>query len=129
MTSTTHADLAPPRSTMSPMSPGTSHVDMAKVEFCGLAGFAAFVLPSQARHPAMIIVAGAITLHHPPASVQALVQILGWDSTPGLIIEGVPRRPVTLMMLTALAEHRLNVSRPGSPDGGLGFEEAGTAVV
>jgi anti-anti-sigma regulatory factor len=86
---TTHADLATALDDVAG-EPGDIHVDMTEVEFCGLAGLRAFVLLSQARHPGHDHNRGRVSLHHPPASVRALLQILGWDSTPGLIIEESP---------------------------------------
>jgi anti-anti-sigma regulatory factor len=86
----THADLAAALDDVAG-EPGDIHVDMAGVEFCGLAGLRAFVLLSQGRHPGHDHHhEGRVSLHHPPASVRALLQILGWDSAPGLIIEQSP---------------------------------------
>ena len=79
----------PPHSTMSPKA-GDIHVHLAEVEFCDLAGLRAFVLLSQTRHPGHDHHHQRVTLHHLPASLQALLQILGWDSTPGLLIEESP---------------------------------------
>jgi len=84
-----HADLAAALDDVAG-EPGDIHVDIAGVEFCGLAGLRAFVLLSQARHLGHGHHERRVSLHHPPASVRALLQILGWDSAPGLVIEQSP---------------------------------------
>ena len=78
----THADLAAALDDVAD-EPGDIHVDMAKVEFCGLAGLRAFVLLSQARHPAMIIVAGASPCTTRPRRFRLSCRSLAGTPPPG----------------------------------------------
>jgi anti-anti-sigma regulatory factor len=64
--------------------PGAILVDLAGVEFCDLAGLRALVHLSQIRqdHPDRCVI-----LRHPAAHLKALLEILGWESSPGLVID------------------------------------------
>ena len=86
---TTHAGLIRALDSIAG-EPGDIHVDLAEVAFCGLAGLRALVLFSQSRHPACSPDSRRVFLHQAPPSVTALVQILGWDTTPGLVIRESP---------------------------------------
>ncbi len=70
--------------------PGDVHVGLAGVEFCGVAGLRAFVLLSRARHQDREHHGRRVILHHSSAQLRNLLQILGWDTTPGLVIGEFP---------------------------------------
>ena len=67
--------------------PGEIQVDLAGVEFCNLAGLRAFVHLSQIRHDHRD---RYVTLYHLPPHLKAVLDILGWDTSPGLLIAHVP---------------------------------------
>ena len=67
--------------------PREIHVNLAGVEFCDLAGLRAFVHLSQIRHDHH---GRCVILHHLPAHLKAVLDILGWDSSPGLEIDHSP---------------------------------------
>ena len=58
------------------------HVDLSAVEFCDLAGLRAIVRLATARR--------TMVLHGLAGQVQTILGILGWDSTPGLVIDNQP---------------------------------------
>lgn len=69
-----------------PEGPGEIHIYLAGVQYCDLAGLRALICLTdrtgrQDRSRRRVI------LHGPPAYLAAVMQILGWDSTPGLVIE------------------------------------------
>jgi anti-anti-sigma regulatory factor len=58
------------------------HVDLSAVEFCDLAGLRAIVRLATARR--------TVVLHGLPAQHRTVLSILGWDGTPGLVIDNKP---------------------------------------
>ena len=66
---------------------GDIHLSLAGVEFCDLAGLRAIVrLAGPGRGEA----ARRVVLHEVPAQLQTVLGIVGWDSTPGLVIDNRP---------------------------------------
>jgi anti-anti-sigma regulatory factor len=61
--------------------PADIHLNLAGVRYCGLAGLRAMVLLTGAGHGRRVI------LHEVPPHLRAVLGIVGWDSTPGLVIE------------------------------------------
>jgi ABC-type transporter Mla MlaB component len=57
--------------------PAEVHLDLSGLEFCDAAALHAMIAPAEERHR-------QIVLHHPPAPLQALIRIAGWDELPGL---------------------------------------------
>ena len=58
------------------------HVDLADVAYCDLAGLRAIVrLAGPAGEGGT---ARRVVLHHVPAQLRAVLEIIGWDSVPGL---------------------------------------------
>lgn len=55
------------------------HIDLAGVEFCDIAGLRAIV--SLTRRPDRRVV-----LHQVPPQLKAALRIVGWDTTPGLVL-------------------------------------------
>ena len=87
----TYADLAAALSSIAD-SRGEIHVDLADVQFCDLAGLRAILSlseggPGQDGHGRRVI------LHQLPQELKTLLQILGWDATPGLLMDESPPRP------------------------------------
>ena len=72
--------------------PGDIHIDLAGVDFCDVTSLRAFVLLSHASHQSPDQPGRRVILHQPPAELKNLLQILGWDSTPGLVIDESPGR-------------------------------------
>lgn len=60
------------------------HVDLSAVEFCDVAGLRAIVRLAAAGR--------TVVLHGLPAQLLNVLAILGWDRTPGLVIENKPVR-------------------------------------
>jgi anti-anti-sigma regulatory factor len=61
---------------------GDVHVDLSAVEFCDLAGLRAIVRLAAAER--------TVVLHGLAAQLQTLLGIMGWDGTPGLVIDNQP---------------------------------------
>jgi anti-anti-sigma regulatory factor len=65
---------------------GVLHLDLAGVHFCDLAALQAIISLTQAsdhqQRPARPVV-----LHHPPAQVEKILRLTGWDTVPGLTID------------------------------------------
>jgi anti-anti-sigma factor len=62
-------------------------VDLADVRYCDVAGLRAIMsLASRQRCGSGTI--DQIILEHLPAPLQQLARILGWDATPGVILDG-----------------------------------------
>jgi anti-anti-sigma factor len=62
------------------------HINLADVDYCDLAGLRAIILlaggsASRDRGGARLV------LHEVPEQVKTILQILGWDTTPGLAME------------------------------------------
>ncbi len=72
--------------------PADIHIDLAGVDFCDVACLRAFVLLSHASHQDPDQPGRRVILHQPPAELKYLLQILGWDSTPGLMIDDTSAR-------------------------------------
>jgi len=65
------------------------HINLAGVEYCDLAGLRAIIrlAGSAGRHDHEDT---RLVLHEVPGYLAAVLQILGWDTTPGLTIEKPP---------------------------------------
>ena len=72
--------------------PADIHIDLAGVDFCDVACLRALVLLSHPSHQDPGQRGRRVILHQPPAELKNLLQILGWDSTPGLVIDESPGR-------------------------------------
>lgn len=62
---------------------GDVHVDLSGVEFCDLAGLRAIVTLAEADADS----GRRVILHAMPSRLQRLLQILGWDTLPGLTFD------------------------------------------
>jgi ABC-type transporter Mla MlaB component len=60
------------------------HVDLSAVEYCDLAGLRAIVRLATAGR--------TVVLHGLPAQLRNVLGILGWDGTPGLVVNHKPVR-------------------------------------
>jgi ABC-type transporter Mla MlaB component len=69
--------------------PGEVHVDLARVEYCGLAGLRALagLGGGQDDRPRRLV------LHHLPAHLHEVLRIMGWDTSPGLAIASTSASP------------------------------------
>ena len=67
------------------------HINLAGVEYCDLAGLRAIILlaGSRANHDSSGI---RLVLQEVPGQLKTIVQILGWDTTPGLAIDEPSQR-------------------------------------
>lgn len=72
--------------------PADIHIDLAGVDFCDVACLRAFVLLSHASRQNPGHRGRRVILHRPPAELKNLLQILGWDSAPGLVIDDASGR-------------------------------------
>ena len=63
------------------------HVDLAGVGYCDVAGLRAMIsLPGgRGDHRAAV---GEVVFTHLPGPLQQVLRILGWDTVPGVILEG-----------------------------------------
>ena len=91
MDEVTHADLVAALDRFAD-EPGDIHIDLAGVDFCDVACLRALVLLSHASHQDPDQPGRRVILHQPPAELKNLLQILGWDSAPGLVIDESPRQ-------------------------------------
>jgi anti-anti-sigma factor len=66
------------------------HINLAGVEYCDLAGLRAIIQLAGASHGSHG--RRRLVLHEVPQHLQAVLGILGWDSTPGLIIDRLAPR-------------------------------------
>ena len=57
------------------------HFNLADVEYCDLAGLRAIIQMTGTPH------ARRVVLHDVPWRLQTVLRIVGWDSTPGLVID------------------------------------------
>lgn len=60
------------------------HLYLADVEYCDLAGLRAMIRLAGGRHGNRI---RRVVLHNVPPRLQAVLSIVGWDSTPGLVMD------------------------------------------
>ena len=68
------------------------HINLADVDYCDLAGLRAIILLAGGANPDP---GGArLVLHEVPGQLKTILQILGWDTTPGLVIEEPGQRSV-----------------------------------
>jgi ABC-type transporter Mla MlaB component len=63
------------------------HLNLAGVRYCDLAGLRAMVLLTGASPGGR---GRRVVLHQVPPDLQALLGIVGWDSTPGLVLADLP---------------------------------------
>jgi ABC-type transporter Mla MlaB component len=64
--------------------PAEIHLYLADVEYCDLAGLRAMIRLARDRPGSPI---RRVVLHNVPPRLQAVLGIVGWDSTPGLVID------------------------------------------
>ena len=64
--------------------PGEIHIDLARVEYCDIAGLRAFVM--LATVPGGDHAGPRVVLHQVPPHLVNVLHILGWDTTCGLVI-------------------------------------------
>ena len=57
------------------------HFNLAGLEYCDLAGLRAIIRLTGTPH------ARRVVLHDVPSRLQTVLRIVGWDSTPGLVID------------------------------------------
>jgi anti-anti-sigma regulatory factor len=74
------------------------HIDLSAVEFCDLAGLRAIVRLATAGR--------TVVLHGLAARLQTVLGILGWDGTPGLVIDHKPVGASAGRPLTGPTERR-----------------------
>jgi anti-anti-sigma regulatory factor len=74
--------------------PGEIHIDLAGVQFCDLAGLRALVFLCEAGRANHNHGGRRVVLHEFPAQLKAVLQIVGWDSVPGLVIAETAERAV-----------------------------------
>jgi anti-anti-sigma regulatory factor len=69
------------------------HINLADVDYCDLAGLRAIILlAAGSANPDR---GGArLVLHEVPGQLKTILQILGWDTTPGLVIDEPGQRSV-----------------------------------
>jgi anti-anti-sigma factor len=60
------------------------HLDLAAVRYCDLAGLRAIVRLAEVRSDGH---GRRVVLHELPPQLRTVLEIVGWDSTPGLIVD------------------------------------------
>jgi anti-anti-sigma factor len=60
------------------------HFDLAGLEYCDLAGLRAIIRLASTSHDGHV---KRVVLHDVPWRLQTVLRIVGWDSTPGLVID------------------------------------------
>jgi anti-anti-sigma factor len=74
--------------------PGEIHLDLAGLEYCDLAGLRAMVQLTGAGEAGRDGAGQQVVLHGTPTWLATVLRIVGWDATPGLILdEGTGVRP------------------------------------
>jgi ABC-type transporter Mla MlaB component len=66
------------------------HLNLAGVEYCDLAGLRAIIRLAGVGH---VRDSRRVVLHEIPPQLRTVLSILGWDSTPGLLIEDATLGP------------------------------------
>ena len=66
--------------------PGEINVNLAGVAFCDLAGLRAIIRLSEAGADGAAPGGRRLVLHEAPRQVRRVLQIMGWDGMPGVII-------------------------------------------
>jgi ABC-type transporter Mla MlaB component len=79
------------------------HMDLAGVRYCDLAGLRAIVSLTAASRTGA---ARRVVLHEVPPSLRKVLQIVGWDATPGLALDEPGGR----------SEHRDEQGKRGEPE-------------
>lgn len=82
----TYPDLIKALATVAGMEGCRVRIDLADVEYCDLAGLRALIVLAEDREDGRPGVE-QLVLAHLPAGLRTVLRILGWDSTPGLILE------------------------------------------
>lgn len=67
---------------------GDVHIDLGGIEFCDLAGLRAIVCAGRLDEDASP--GRPVYLHAVPPRLRKILNILGWDDTPGLVFEDKP---------------------------------------
>jgi ABC-type transporter Mla MlaB component len=67
--------------------PADIHLNLAGVRYCDLAGLRAMVLLTGASPGGR---GRRVVLHEVPPHLRAVLGIVGWDSTPGLVLADLP---------------------------------------
>jgi anti-anti-sigma factor len=67
--------------------PSEVHVNLAKVEFCDLAGLRAIIRLTEIGQAGHDVRARRLVLHEVPRQVRRVLQIMGWDTLPGLTMQ------------------------------------------
>lgn len=70
--------------------PGEIHIDLSAVTYCDLAGLRTLTGLAGGGGPQR---PRQVILHRPPAHLAEVLHILGWDTTPGLTLDGTPAPP------------------------------------
>jgi ABC-type transporter Mla MlaB component len=68
-----------------PGTPPEVHLDLAGVSYCDLAGLRAIV---RLASPGAGRTGRPVTLHHVPEQLRGVLEIIGWDTIPGLSVAG-----------------------------------------
>jgi hypothetical protein len=74
---------------------GDIHLDLAVVQYCDLAGLRVLVRLSAGHDDWPDHLGRRVILHGLPAPLETVLQILGWDSMPGLVLAGAEDRTPT----------------------------------
>lgn len=82
----TYCDLTKVLETVAATGERTIRIDLADVTYCDLAGLRAIIVLAGAREDGRPGVE-QLVLAHLPSSLRAVLRILAWDTTPGLMVE------------------------------------------
>jgi anti-anti-sigma regulatory factor len=74
---------------------GDIHLDLAAVQYCDLAGLRALIRLSAGHDDWPDHEGRRVILHGLPAPLETVLQVLGWDSMPGLVLAGAEDRTPT----------------------------------
>lgn len=89
----THADLLAALADAAAGS-GEIHINLADVQYCDLAGLRAILQLGSASGQRPARSGRRLILVELPAHLKTVLQILGWDSAPGLVIINDHRKPM-----------------------------------
>ena len=67
--------------------PGEVHVDLAGVTYCDLTGLRAILSLAGTGHNGQDRSAKRLVLHEVPPHLRTILQVIGWDTTPGLFYD------------------------------------------